>query len=94
LVFEKNANFFAENWRKSQKIVITTSAPGCIMNSTSTYCLVIQGDPIRLIFAFWVTVFLEIQKYSKLLGNKFTYVCINFDKNGKSLCTCLFFAPP
>jgi hypothetical protein len=28
LVFEKNANFFAENWRKSQKIVITTSTPG------------------------------------------------------------------
>jgi hypothetical protein len=27
LVFEKNANFFAENWRKSQKIVITTSTP-------------------------------------------------------------------
>jgi hypothetical protein len=28
LVFEKNANFFAENWRKSQKIVIITSNPG------------------------------------------------------------------
>jgi hypothetical protein len=28
LVFEKNANFFAENWRKSQKIVIITSTPG------------------------------------------------------------------
>jgi hypothetical protein len=28
LVSEKNANFFAENWRKSQKIVIITSAPG------------------------------------------------------------------
>jgi hypothetical protein len=27
LVFEKNANFFAENWQKSQKIVIITSAP-------------------------------------------------------------------
>jgi hypothetical protein len=27
LVFEKNANFFAENWRKSQKIVIITSVP-------------------------------------------------------------------
>jgi hypothetical protein len=25
LVFEKNANFFAENWQKSQKIVIITS---------------------------------------------------------------------
>jgi hypothetical protein len=28
LVFKKNANFFAENWRKSQKIVIITSVPG------------------------------------------------------------------
>jgi hypothetical protein len=28
LVFEKNANFFAENGRKSQKIVIITLTPG------------------------------------------------------------------
>jgi hypothetical protein len=28
LVFEKNANFFAENWGKWQKIVIITSTPG------------------------------------------------------------------
>jgi hypothetical protein len=28
LVFEKNANFFAENWQKSQKIVMITSTPG------------------------------------------------------------------
>jgi hypothetical protein len=27
LVFEKNANFFAENWQKSQKIVFVTSTP-------------------------------------------------------------------
>jgi hypothetical protein len=27
LVSEKNANFFAENWQKSQKIVIITSTP-------------------------------------------------------------------
>jgi phosphoserine phosphatase len=27
LVIEKNANFFAEKWQKSQKIVIITSAP-------------------------------------------------------------------
>jgi hypothetical protein len=26
-VFEKNANFLAENWQKSQKIVIITSTP-------------------------------------------------------------------
>jgi hypothetical protein len=28
MVFEKNAKFFAENCRKSQKIVIITSTPG------------------------------------------------------------------
>jgi hypothetical protein len=28
LVFEKNANFFAENWQKLQKLVIITSTPG------------------------------------------------------------------
>jgi hypothetical protein len=28
LVFEKNANIFAENWQKSQNIVIITSTPG------------------------------------------------------------------
>jgi hypothetical protein len=28
LVFEKNVNFFAENWQKSQKIVIIPSTPG------------------------------------------------------------------
>jgi hypothetical protein len=28
LLVEKNANFFAENWQKSQKIVIITSTPG------------------------------------------------------------------
>jgi hypothetical protein len=28
LVFEKNANCFAENWQKSQKIVIIASTPG------------------------------------------------------------------
>jgi hypothetical protein len=28
LFFEKNANFSAENWQKSRKIVIVTSTPG------------------------------------------------------------------
>jgi hypothetical protein len=28
LVFEKNANLFAEKWEKTQKIVIITSTPG------------------------------------------------------------------
>jgi Na+-translocating ferredoxin:NAD+ oxidoreductase RnfG subunit len=28
LFFEKNANFFDQNWQKSQKILIITSTPG------------------------------------------------------------------
>jgi hypothetical protein len=35
LVFEKNAHFFAENWRKSQKIVIITS-PNLVTLTTAT----------------------------------------------------------
>jgi hypothetical protein len=42
LVFEKNANFFAKNWEKSQKIVIITSTPG---NSTLKKTLSIAGLP-------------------------------------------------
>jgi hypothetical protein len=34
LVFEKNANFFAEICQKSQKIVIITSTPGVIISVT------------------------------------------------------------
>jgi hypothetical protein len=42
LVFEKNANFFTENWEKSQKIVIITSTPGhpaCKAQSVGLFCL-------------------------------------------------------
>jgi hypothetical protein len=44
LFFEKNANFFAENCRKSQKIVIITSTPGHTVERSShrrpkTHCL-------------------------------------------------------
>jgi hypothetical protein len=38
LVFEKNANFFAENCQKSQKIVIITSTPG-MNNKRKTFTL-------------------------------------------------------
>jgi hypothetical protein len=34
LVFEKNANFFAKIWQKSQKIVIITSTPDFIRGAT------------------------------------------------------------
>jgi hypothetical protein len=36
LVFDKNANFFAENCRKSQKIVIITSVPGRYLVHTAS----------------------------------------------------------
>jgi hypothetical protein len=41
LVFEKNANFFAENWQKSPKIVIITSTPGKVVftRNTNLFCL-------------------------------------------------------
>jgi hypothetical protein len=31
LVFEKSAHFFAENWKKTHKIVIITSTPGQLL---------------------------------------------------------------
>jgi hypothetical protein len=34
LIFEKNANFLAENWRKLQKIVIITSTPYLLFSYT------------------------------------------------------------
>jgi hypothetical protein len=37
LVFEKNANFFAENWQKSQKIVIITSTPELFWRKTTKW---------------------------------------------------------
>jgi hypothetical protein len=37
-VFEKNANFFAENWQKSQKIVIIASTPGADSSQTLMPC--------------------------------------------------------
>jgi hypothetical protein len=38
LVFEKNAKFFAENWQKSQKIVIITSTPARTQRLNYTFC--------------------------------------------------------
>jgi hypothetical protein len=35
LVFKKNANFFAENWEKSPKIVIITSTPELAANKVA-----------------------------------------------------------
>jgi hypothetical protein len=42
LVFVKNANFFAENWKKLQKMVIITSTPGramlCNLKRQGVHC--------------------------------------------------------
>jgi hypothetical protein len=38
LIFEKNANFFAENSQKSQKIVIITSTPVHMLQTRTKNC--------------------------------------------------------
>jgi hypothetical protein len=38
LVIEKNANFFAKNWQKSQKIVIITSTPDELVKKNIPKC--------------------------------------------------------
>jgi hypothetical protein len=35
--WKKNANFFAENWQKSQKITIITSTPAIICHVTFSF---------------------------------------------------------
>jgi hypothetical protein len=37
IVFLKNANFSAENWRKSQKKLIITSVPNLALNNVSAF---------------------------------------------------------
>jgi hypothetical protein len=44
LVFEKNAIFFAENWQKSQKIVILTSTPDETVNGQQNKKSLINFD--------------------------------------------------
>jgi hypothetical protein len=44
LLFEKNGNFFAENCRESQKIVIITSTTGFESSSTETFERVATHD--------------------------------------------------
>jgi hypothetical protein len=54
LVFEKNANFFAKNCQKSQKIVIITSTPdgGSLLPRLSKWALLMRltVPPEQLIF--------------------------------------------
>jgi hypothetical protein len=46
LVFEKNAIFFAENCRKSQKIVIITSTPEVLHTQMDEYVCDQKGNSI------------------------------------------------
>jgi hypothetical protein len=54
LVFEKNAEIFAENWRKSMKIVIITSTPGHpdAMPAPSFNCMCFELT-FRLLVKVW-----------------------------------------
>jgi uncharacterized membrane protein YhaH (DUF805 family) len=52
LVFEKNANFFAENCQKSPKIVIITSVPVCIV-ITHYSNFTLGNKPIKRINTQW-----------------------------------------
>jgi hypothetical protein len=61
LVFEKNANFFAENCRKLQKIVIITSTPGMAIK-----CLIIL---INIRISLYVRVALPEFKAEKFIPN-------------------------
>jgi hypothetical protein len=58
LVFEKNANFFAENCQKSQKIVIITSTPGGLVYWCLRRRLDIIGSKIESGWV-WVKVYIE-----------------------------------
>jgi hypothetical protein len=49
LVFKKNANFFAQNWRKSQKIVIITSVPDWSVGNRDFWGLGWRGANSRTI---------------------------------------------
>jgi hypothetical protein len=50
LVFEKNANFFAKNWQKLQKIVILTSTPG--MEDFREKSMYIRGVNVIILLIF------------------------------------------
>jgi hypothetical protein len=73
LFFEKNANFFAENCRKLQKIVIITSTPDLASFRQ-------LGDCFNAKFVLKIT---EVARIFGLLFPtvKVMYVYISFDKN-------------
>jgi hypothetical protein len=70
LVFKKNANFLAENWEKSQKIVIITSSPDWPNFRLLDSCLL------------W-TVFCKLNKYPKFIGYCFPLQKLFIDYDNK-----------
>jgi hypothetical protein len=79
LVFQKNANFFAENCRKSPKIVIITSTPDLRIFAYSA-------------ILFFGQFFENDRNSTNFLGNSFprNKLCINYDKNGMSYILGIF----
>jgi predicted dinucleotide-binding enzyme len=59
LVFEKNANFFAENRQKSQKIVIITSVPGQASQSSFPHLITRPPNPVPYIIHITPALFLR-----------------------------------
>jgi hypothetical protein len=79
LVFEKNANFFAENCQKSPKIVIITSTPGCANFSPGVivyfgHLLEVKKWPIFLRY-FFQSILTKVRLFIKnSSGHPGTYV--------------------
>jgi hypothetical protein len=71
LVFEKNANFFAENCKKSQKIVIITSTPGV------QDCQTIFYFPLKIYYLDKFKNFLLILFPLKWCISTWTTMCFN-----------------
>jgi hypothetical protein len=70
MVFEKNANFFAENWEKSQKIVIITSTTDWAKIRTIGDCLLLAFfENYRTSPQLCATFFLSID-YVLILAKK------------------------
>jgi hypothetical protein len=75
LVFEKNANFFSENWQKLQKIVIITSTPEKVwMEDFDLF--------VYLVFGAWV----HRCSLGADLKNNFVY----FYKNTNCMCSYIY----
>jgi hypothetical protein len=80
LVFEKNANFFAENWQKSQKIVIITSTPDHVFPRDNMQCRYIKCTSLGRLNSMYVcNGCMYANQKSPELGlarNRYTDVCI------------------